>query len=449
MNSKKNKWLWYGIGAVVLLSIIAAVGSRAGWFGKSARLEVITATVTKRNITETVSANGRVQPETEVKISSDVSGEITALYVKEGDSVVVGQLLAKIDPELIQSALDRSEASLNNSRAALAAGRARLIQAEARFDEIKNAFERNRKMFAEKLISDAEMETSKSAYLNAKAEVEAAKQNVIAAEYTVKSFEAGVKEARKNLSRTNIYAPVSGIVSKLSVEKGERVVGTAQMTGTEMMRIANLNNMEVNVDVNENDIIKVSLFDTATIEVDAYPGRKFKGIVSEISNSATLNAATTSDQVINFVVKVKILQSSYSDLSAKFGKSKSVFRPGMSASVDIQTNRVYDALCIPIEAVTIRQSKELDTLADSKSSKLLNDKEEDVEVVFVNNNGKASIRKVKTGIQDDKYIQIVDGLSETDEVIIGPYSVVSKLLKHGDLVKVVTKEFLFNVDKKD
>lgn len=449
MNFKKNKWLWYGVGAIVLLSIIAAVGSRAGWFGKSTGVEVITATVTKRNITETVSANGRVQPETEVKISSDVSGEITALYVKEGDSVVVGQLLAKIDPELIQSALDRSEASLNNSRASLAGGKARLIQAEARFDEVKNAFERNKKMFAEKLISDAEMETSKSAYLNAKAEVDAAKQNILAAEFTVKSFEAGVKEARKNLSRTNIYAPVSGIISKLSVEKGERVVGTAQMTGTEMMRIANLNNMEVNVDVNENDIIKVSLFDTTSIEVDAYPGRKFKGVVTEISNSATLNAATTSDQVINFVVKVKILQSSYSDLSEKFGKRKSVFRPGMSASVDIQTNRVYDALCIPIEAVTIRQPKELDTLADSKPVKLLTDKDEDVEVVFVNSNGKASIRKVKTGIQDDKYIQIVEGLTETDEVVNGPYSVVSKLLKHGDLIKVVTKESLFNPDKKD
>lgn len=446
---KKNKWLWYGIGAVVLLSVIAAIGSRKGWFGKSSGVEVITTEVSKRNIIESVSANGRVQPETEVKISSDVSGEITALYVKEGDSVVVGQLLAKIDPELIQSALDRSEASLNNSRASLAGGKARLIQAEARFDEIKNAFERNKKMFAEKLISDAEMETSKSAFLNAKAEVDAAKQNILAAEFTVKSFEAGVKEARKNLSRTNIYAPVSGIVSKLTVEKGERVVGTAQMTGTEMMRIANLNNMEVNVDVNENDIIKVSLFDTTNIEVDAYPGRKFKGIVTEISNSATLNAATTSDQVINFVVKVKILQSSYSDLAAKFGKRKSVFRPGMSASVEIQTNRVYDALCIPIEAVTIRQPKELDTLATDKTAKPLNDKEEDVEVVFVNNGGKASIRKVKTGIQDDKYIQVINGLTETDQVINGPYSVVSKLLKHGDLIKVVTKDALFKTDKKD
>ncbi|MFN4083916.1 MAG: efflux RND transporter periplasmic adaptor subunit [Bacteroidia bacterium] len=440
-DKKNKKLLLYGSISLAVLILIAVIGRKAGWFGKSEGINVTTAKVERKNIIETVSANGRVQPETEVKISSDVSGEITALYVAEGDSVVAGQLLARIDPELYYSALERAEASLNNSRANLASAKARQIQAEARFEEIHLAYERNINLHKQKLISDAEMETSRSAYLNAKAETEASKQAVMAADFTVKSFDAGLKEARKNLSRTNIYAPVSGIVSKLSVEKGERVVGTAQMTGTEMMRIANLNNMEVNIDVNENDILKVSLTDTAIIEVDAYPGRKFKGVVTEISNSATLSAATTSDQVINFVVKIKILQSSYSDLKEKFGKKKSVFRPGMSASVDIQTNKVYDALCIPIEAVTIRPAKDLDT-NETKDTKRV-EKEEDFEVVFVQADNKAKIRQVKTGIQDDKVIQIVDGLSENDVVIVGPYSVVSKLLKHNDLIKVVSKDELF------
>jgi len=446
MKLLKNKLFIYSAAALLLLIVIAIIGRKAGWFGKTEGIEVTASTVERKDITESVSANGRVQPETEVKISSDVSGEITALYVNEGDSVVAGQLLAKIDPELYQSALDRAEASLNNSKAAMASASARLIQSEARFTEINNAYKRNKKLYEEKLIADAEMETSLSAFLNAKAEVDASKQNVKASEFTIKSFEAGLKEARKNLSRTNIYAPVNGIVSKLNVEKGERVVGTAQMTGTEMMRIANLNNMEVNVDVNENDIIKVSLYDTCDIEVDAYPGRKFTGIVTEVSNSATLSTATTSDKVINFVVKIRILQSSYSDLSIKFGKLKSVFRPGMSASVEIKTKRVNNALCVPIESVTIRPLSDVDTTAKKKNN---NTQEEDIEVVFINTNNKAVIKKVKTGIQDDKFIEIKDGLTDKETIITGPYSVISKLLKNGDAVKVVKKEDLFKEQKKD
>jgi len=286
------------------------------------------------------------------------------------------------------------------------------------------------------LISEAEFESAKSAYENAKAEVEAGKQNIIAAEFSVKSFNAALNEAKKNLSRTNIYSPVNGIVSKLSVEKGERVVGTSQMAGTEMMRIANLNQMQVNVDVNENDIVKVGIGDTVQIDVDAYPGRKFIGLVREVANSATTNAATTSDQVTNFIVKISILNSSYADLKAQFGKRKSVFRPGMSASVEIETSKINKALSIPIEAVSVRSSKDLDTAGSTLSEK-------EIEVVFVNENNAAKIRQVKTGIQDDKFIQIISGIDSSNEVISGPYNVVSKLLKNGDKILKVSKEELF------
>jgi len=432
----KNK-IYYIIGAAILvLLVVGVIGKKSGWFGKEKGLKVSCTKAELRTLVETVSANGRIQPEKEVKISSDVSGEIMELYVKEGDSVFVGKLLAKIDPELYMSSLDRSEASLNNTKANLASTRARLLQAQAKFNEIENAFKRNQKMHAQQLISEAEFESAKSAYENAKAEVEAGKQNIIAAEFSVKSFNAALNEAKKNLSRTNIYSPVNGIVSKLSVEKGERVVGTSQMAGTEMMRIANLNQMQVNVDVNENDIVKVGIGDTVQIDVDAYPGRKFIGLVREVANSATTNAATTSDQVTNFIVKISILNSSYADLKAQFGKRKSVFRPGMSASVEIETSKINNALSIPIEAVSVRSNKDLDTTGSSLSEK-------EIEVVFVNENNAAKIRQVKTGIQDDKFIQIISGIDSSNEVISGPYNVVSKLLKNGDKILKVSKEELF------
>ncbi|MBC7381652.1 MAG: efflux RND transporter periplasmic adaptor subunit [Bacteroidia bacterium] len=452
-KKKNNTLLYLGIGVGVLL-LIAIIGKQAGWIGKQEGIQVTMAKVERKTIIETVSANGRIQPEKEVKISSDVSGEIRELYVKEGDSVVAGKLLARIDPELYQSALDRSEASLNNIKANLASTKARLTQSEARYYELSKAFERNEKLYAEKLISDAEFDAAKSAYLNAKAEVDASKQGISAAEYNVKSFEATLKESRKNLTRTEIFAPVSGIVSKLNVEKGERVVGTSQMAGTEMMRIANLNDMEVSVDVNENDIIKVGLGDTTEIEVDAYPNRKFKGQVTEIANSATTSALTTSDQVTNFIVKIRILRSSYEDLTKKFGKRKSVFRPGMSASVEVQTERVKNILAVPIESVTVRGLSALDTLEDNKDKEKkktvsLENNKNDIEVLFVNVNNKASIRKVKTGIQDDKVIQIIEGVNDGEEIISGPYSTISKTLKHGDLVKKVSKEELFDAKKKE
>ena len=450
MEKKSNKWIWYLSGGVVLLIFFVIIGKSAGWIGNEVTIKVSVAKADKKNIVESVSANGKIQPEVEVKISSDVSGEIKELYVKEGDSVLAGKLLARIDPELYQSALDRSEATLNNSRANLANSKARQLQSEAKFIEIEAQYIRNKKMYEQKLISDAEMETSRSVYSSSKADVEAAKQSVMGAEYTVKSLEASLREAKKNLSRTEIFAPVNGIVSKLNVEKGERVVGTSQMAGTEMMRIANLNDMEVSVDVNENDIVKVSLGDTVVIDVDAYTNRKFKGLVTEVANSATTTTATTSDQVTNFVVKIRILRSSYADLLEKGGKKHDVFRPGMSASVEVQTEIVRDVIAVPIEAVTIRSKSELDSTnvkstkkAQSKTGEIK--KDDEAEVVFVCVNDVITIKQVKTGIQDDKFIQILSGINEHDEIVIGPYSAISKTLKVGDKVKKVSKEELFDI----
>ena len=438
---KKNKILLY-LGIVVLILIVMVIiGKSTGMIGGGDITKVSAEKITTRTIIQSVSANGKIQPEVEIKISSDVSGEIRELRVSEGDSVIVGQLLAVIDPELYQSALDRAEAALNNSRANLANSKARLYQAEARFKEIESQFSRNKKMHAQKLISDAEFETAQSTFAAAKADFESARQTVAASEFTVQSQEAGLKEARKNLSRTQIYAPVSGTISKLAVEKGERVVGTSQMAGTEMMRIANLNHMEVNVDVNENDIIRVSLGDSALIEVDAYNNRKFKGIVTEVSNSATSTAATTSDQVTNFVVKIRILRSSYQDLTDAFGGRRSVFRPGMSASVEIQTEMVEKAIAIPIESVTMKSISEFDSIATNKK--------EEVESVFVLDGNKVLLKRITTGIQDDKFIEVKDGLKPDDEVVTGPYSSISRTLKSNQQVEKVSKETLFSNTKNE
>lgn len=452
-NQKKRSnrlLLFLGIAVVVLL-LVLVIGKKSGWIGGDDLVKVATTKAEKASITESVTANGKIQPEVEVKISSDVSGEIRELYVKEGDSVRAGQLLARIDPELYQSALARTEASLNNSKANLASSRARLLQAEAKLTELEKQFQRNTKLHQEKLLSDAEFETAKSTYVTAKAEVESAKQNILASQFTVQSQEATLKESTKNLSRTEIFAPVNGVVSKLSVEKGERVVGTSQMAGTEMMRIANLNDMEVSVDVNENDIVKVALGDTSLVEVDAYGTRKFKGIVTEIANSATTTSATTSDQVTNFVVKIRILRSSYADLSAQYGSKRSVFRPGMSASVDVQTQSVNDVVAIPIESVTMRDKSELDSTKTegiavkrkSTSGSSTKKSTDEQEMVFVFNEGKVVLRAVKTGIQNDKLIEIKEGLQVGDEVVSAPFSAITRTLKNNTAVKKVAKEELF------
>ncbi len=415
-----KKSLKYLIIATVVLIIFAIIGKKAGWFGKKILVKVSTELVEKHTIIETITASGKVQPETEVKISPDVSGEIVELYIKEGEQVEKGQLLLKIKPDTYISILDRAKASSNSSKSMLAQSKAQLIDKESNY-------KRNKTLWQQKAISDAEFEAIEAAYKVALANVESSM-------YSVKSSEASVKEANENLFKTTIYAPMSGTISKLNVEKGERVVGTIQMAGTEMLRIANLDKMEILVDVNENDIVRVHLGDTALVEVDAYLGEKFKGIVTEIANSANTTAGgIATDQVTSFNVKIRLLHKFYKHLIPEGDEFYSPFRPGMSASVDIQTKKIVDVLTVPIQSVTLQ----VDT------SKQENDDYEKKEIVYLYRNDSVFVMPVKTGIQDNNYIQIISGLKLSDEVVSAPYNAITKKLKDKIAVQKVSKEELF------
>lgn len=341
------------IGAAVLV-VIVVIANKMGWIGKGKITKVAVTKVEKKNIVETVSASGKIQPEVEVKLSPEVSGEIVELNVKEGDVVKKGQLLCKIKPDILASGYDRTVASYNAQKASVASSQQQLIQSEANFRNIEAKYRRTEKLYKDKVVSASEFDAARAEYLSAKANLESARQSVVGAKFGLEQSGAAVKEAGDNLARTNIYAPVDGVVSKLSVEKGERVVGTAQMSGTEIMTIANLNSMEVNVDVNENDINRLSLGDTALIEVDAYLDKKFKGIVTEIASSANV-VGTGTDEVTNFKVKVRILPESYADLTNK-GQTNSPFKPGLSATVDIQTEQTM-GIVVPIQSVTVREEE--------------------------------------------------------------------------------------------
>jgi HlyD family secretion protein len=447
-KSKTSKIIGASITIIILISFL---GKKMGWWGKPDFLKVSIEKVEKRSIIETVSASGKVQPELEVKISPDVPGEIVELYVKEGQEVKKGDLLCKIKPDLYEAAVNRSSAAVNTAKANLANSKARLAQVKANFENIKSNFERNKKLFEQGAISQQEYDASKAQYESNLADIEATEENVRASQFSINSAEAGLKESNDNLNRTSIYSPVNGIISKLNIELGERVVGTSQMAGTEIMRIANINDMEVNVEVNENDIVRVSLNDTAEIEVDAYLDRKFKGIVTEIANSANTVGQST-DQVTNFSVKIRILSESYADLTAGKPGNYSPFRPGMSATVDIKTNLVKDVLSVPITSVTPREEGS-ETLKEGKSEDMDGEtaskeegKEKSVQImeyVFIHKDGKAIQTKVKSGIQDNNYIQILTGLNLGDEVIIGPYEAVSKTLKNDMSVNVVPKDELY------
>ncbi|MBL7923120.1 MAG: efflux RND transporter periplasmic adaptor subunit [Bacteroidia bacterium] len=449
MAKKKSPWFWVGIAAVVLI-LLLVVAKKAGWLGNSKAVKVSAEKVERRDIVETVSANGKVQPEVELKISADVSGEITELYVKEGDVVKKGTLLCRINPEVYASNFDRATAAVNTSKANFQNSKSRLTQALAQFEQSELNFNRNKKLFDEKVISPAEFESIKSAFEVARAEVEAARQSVSAANYGVSSAEAGLKESRENLNRTSIYAPVDGTVSKLSKEKGERVVGTNMMEGTEILRLANLNEMEVSVDVSETDIVRVSTGDTADIEVDAWLGRNFSGVVTEVANSSNLSGINVTDQVTNYTVKVRILRESYQDLLEGKAANYSPFRPGMSATVEIRTRRTSGVLTIPIQAVTTRDTvkKTGTTVQATAGAMAMSSEGKTQEVVFVVEEGKVKLRKVKTGIQDSQHIEIREGLKEGETVVSGPYNAVSKSLKDQAEVTVVPKEELFEKEEK-
>ena len=432
---KTNNLLKYLLIAVFVLIIFAIVGKKQGWFGGKIKVKVSIEQAELRTITEIVTASGKIQPETEVKISPDVSGEIVELYVKEGDDVKEGDLLLKIKPDIYLSSVDRAGAAVNSAKSNLANSHAFLAQINAKYSQTKKAYDRSKVLWDQETISDAEYESSLSSFEMAKAELDAAKKSIDASRYAVQSAEATLSEAKENLSKTSIYAPMHGTISMLNVEQGERVVGTMQMAGTEMLRIANLDRMEVKVDVNENDIVKVALNDTAIIEVDAYMGESFKGVVTEIANSANVSGIST-DQVTNFDVKILLLKKSYNHLISK--NHINPFRPGMSASVDIQTNTKANILTIPIQAVTTRSDS-----TDNGDFKKEDVKNELIEVVFVVSNDSALTRMVKTGIQNNKFIEITDGLTEEDKIVTAPYSAISRKLKNGSFVEVVDKKELF------
>lgn len=426
MAIKQKKVLSIMLIVVVAMVILVVAGKNAGWFGNEYTYQVSVEKPEYRKIVELVTANGKVQPETEVKISPEVSGEIVEITLEEGDAVEKGDLLLRIKPDTYESLVERAEASLNSARAQHANAKAGLAQVKARYRKAERDYNRNKKLWEEQTISEVEYENFLSTYEMSQAELEAANQTVMSARYTVESARASLKEARENLGKTSIFAPMKGIVSRLNVEVGETVVGTRQMAGTELMRIADLNRMEVRVDVNENDIIKVELDDTCIVEIDAYMGRKFTGVVSEIANSASVEGAAT-DQVTSFEVKVYLLKSSYSDLVTPADPFP--FRPGLSATVDIKTKVNDRALSVPIQAVTTR--------TDTSSRDELN------EVVFAVEKDTVVMKQVETGIQDNQHIEILSGLEPGDQVVTAPYSDISARLKHGDRVAIVGKEELY------
>jgi len=418
---KSNNLLKILVIVVAILVVFAIIGKNQGWFGKELMVKVAIEKAERRTVIEMITANGKIQPVKEVKISPDVSGEIVLLNVEEGDYVNQGDLLFKIKPDTYISMRDRAMAALESSKARLAQAKAQFIQAEL-------AYKRSKQLYEEQTISQSEYEQAEASYKVAQAEVEAA-------EFSVKSAEASLSEAREALLKTTVYAPMSGTISLLLVEEGERVVGTEMMTGTEILRIADLSRMEAQVEVNENDIIKVKLNDTAIIEVDAYLDHDFRGVVTEIANSA-ITTGVSADQVTTFDVKIFILPESYSQLMEATGKNP--FRPGMSTTVDIQTEIKNDIITVPIQAVTTRtdSSDVYTSLAD----------EDEKTIVFASDGTYALAREVRTGIQDNNFIEIITGLEENTDVISAPYSAISKKLSDSTLIEILPRDELFDIE---
>lgn len=445
MAKKRSRLIPILISVLVLLLVSVIVAKKMGWIGKDEGTEVVLAEAKRTEIVEKVSASGKIQPETEVKISPDVSGEIIELNVEEGDSVVKGQLLLRIRPDNYQSMVDAQSAGVNQTRANLAQAKARLAQARANQVQVKQNYERSRQLYQQKVVSEADFQQAEATYQAGLQDIAGQEQAVRAAEFSVQNALASLKDARENLNKTTIYAPVSGTVSKLNVERGERVVGTSQMAGTEIMRIANLNNMEVRVNVNENDIIRVGMGDSVIVEVDSYTSKdeKFKGVVTAIANSA--KDATTLEAVTEFEVRIRLLNNSYSHLSQK---NQRPFRPGMTASVDIITERKSNVLSVPLSAVTTRSNQpegnpEGANPADADAAQQGGNKRAGItalveEVVFVYDKAENIVKtvKVKTGISDFGNIEILSGLTEGQQIVSGPFRAVSNTLKDGSKVAV-------------
>ena len=408
---KLNLKIIIPVAVIVIAALVVA--KKKGWIGEGAdTVAVETGYAHRRTVVESVTASGKIQPEVEVKMSPEVSGEIIEVNVVDGQQVLEGDILVKINPDLYESAITRARAAVNSSKAVLA-------QSSVALDEAKKLWARNKVLFEKGAISEQEYDAAQRAISVAELQEESAK-------YQLQSAEANLDEAYKNLKRTTIIAPINGTVTQLDVELGERVVGTATMTGTEMLRIADLNTMEVLVEVNENDIVKITKGDTAIIEVDAFLGNSFRGVVSEIANSAKLALGASPDQVTNFEVKIRMINGSFASLVPVYGENP--FRPGMTATVEIITNKMRDALVVPIQAVTVRS----DTSSNAVSYErvLSEDVDESFEVIFTPDGMKAGLLVVESGIQDDEFI-IVTGVEDSTEVVTGPYSAVSRNLKRG------------------
>lgn len=443
---------------LAVLAVLLVGAKMAGLIGGEETEKVTVDKAGEKKVVETVTASGKIQPETEVKLSSEVSGEVTELLVKEGDVVKKGQLLCKVRPDVLQSGYERAVASYNAQKASVASSQQQLAQAEANYANADATYKRNVALFNKKVISAAEFDAAKAAYLTAKATLESAKASVTGARFGLEQSGANVKEAGANLAKTTIYSPVDGVVSKLSIELGDRILGTSQMAGTEIMRISNLTTMEVNVEVNENDINRVNVGDSANIEIDAFADKKFKGIVTEIASSSTsVGAATTSvDQVTNFSVKIRLLADSYSTVKGGAKDLPSPFRPGLSATVDIESE-TETSLAVPIQAVFTGDAKKSgdggkkegsDQNMDKQKTKL-NDKKVK-QFVYLFDAKASTVKKVEvtTGIQDDQFIIIKTGLKAGQDIVSGPYSAIQNKLKDGMKVEKTTKDKLFSVDGK-
>ncbi len=436
---------------VGILIVLAVMARSMGWIGQEKLSEVTIASVKISDITEQVSASGKIQPETQIKVSSEISGEIVELRVQEGDSVVAGQLLARVRPDNLMSAVDAATAGVNAGKANYTQAQAALVQRKSELGRLEAEYQRSKKLFDQKIVSEIDFLAAKTNYEVARQQIAVSEQSIESARYNMQSSQANLNQTMNNLSRSEIYAPASGVISKLSVEKGEKVVGTAQMAGTEILIIANLNAMEVQVDINENDIVKLKVGQKVQIEVDAYltQKRKFEGVVTEIANTA--NATTSADAVTEFKVKIRILNDSYKDLVDSNSKL-SPFRPGMSASVSVLTNKKNKIFVVPSAAVTTRKREEEKKTPEVNNPNATQDKKpkkaNDVrEIVFVydSKTQTAIEREVKTGISDYENIEILEGLKEGDKVVTGPFLLVSKQLKDKQKVKLQEEK----EDKKD
>ena len=450
----KKKLIWI-ISILVVAIFVLIFLKKKGIIGKEEGIKVTAEKAELRTIIETVNASGKVYPEIEVKVSPDVSGEIVELNVNEGDSVVKGQTLARIYADIYMSQRDQVMAGVNQTKAQLANSQASIAGLKAQVDNLKVIYDRQKKLLTDKVISRAEFEQAEQNFLTAQANYNAAREGLKSSEASIQSAQAQLQRANKDISRTVITAPMSGIISLLNVKKGERVAGNSFNIGTEMMRVADMRSIEVRVDVGENDIPKVKMGDTAIVGVDAYSNRKFKGLVYKIANpSGNSLTGNTSTEVTSYKVHIRLLPESYLDLTKSTHGFP--FRPGMNASADIQTQTRFNVLSVPLNAVTPRD-KNADKKKDAKDKatadgaatekKSTQDDDIDLVVFVLQPNQRVKQVKVTTAIQDLNYIELLGGIKAGDQVITGPYSVVSKTLKDSAQVKVVPKEQLFEEKK--